>query len=58
MAGVLEQLGNESPIDRVTRGVLGVVLAILGYVEHGNVVLAVILYVVAAVLIVTALTGV
>ncbi len=57
MAGTLERLGNESPTDRMVRGVLGVILVVLGYVVRANLTLAVILYVVAAVLIVTALTG-
>lgn len=57
MAGVTEMLANESPTDRIVRGTLGVIVAVLGFLVRANVVLSVILYIVAAVLVLTALTG-
>lgn len=46
---------NESAIDRVIRAVLGVALVAIGFTVGGT--LGVVLYVLAAVMFVTALTG-
>ena len=46
---------NESTIDRIIRAVLGVALVAIGLTVGGT--LAVVLYVLAAVMLVTALTG-
>jgi uncharacterized membrane protein len=46
---------NESKVDRTIRGVLGLMLLLLAYNSAG--ITSIILYVIAAVLIITAITG-
>jgi hypothetical protein len=54
---ILQRFGNESPTDRAIRVVLGLILAVAGYFVGAGMTVSVVLYVLAAILIVTGLVG-